>query len=520
METIDSKTYWKNREEENLRSNLKEEEEYVKEINRIYDRMMVQITKEINDFYVRYAKKEGISISEARKRVKKLDINAYAEKAKKYVKEKDFSDEANEEMRLYNLTMKVNRLELLKAQIGLELVDNFNDLQKYFDEKLTKRTLDEFKRQAGILGKTLLDNEKAAHAVVNASFHNATFSDRIWLYQGLLKNDLYKLLQTGIVQGKNPRVLAADLVKKFDVSRYNAERLMRTELARVQTEAQKQSFERNGYDEYEYIACGKSDVCDICKALDGKHFKVKDMMVGENAPPMHPMCHCSVAAHMDRGEYEAWLDYLDKGGTTEEWNRLKKRNSNTYEPKDKSRIYESKKFTSKELIENSRAVNKLLNEMGLPKSKWSGKTFIKSSEQLPKAKGVKKSSCDIWLREDAETKTIIHEHLHARSSSWFEKKLRKYRSFEEGSCELLAEEICKQYNISYKPTYAKYVDPLRAFRKMHGEFDSDYDFSVELFKIDMDKREEWLNELASQKKGLKSVALKMLILKVRSGDEK
>lgn len=288
MKTIDSKTYWKNREEQNLRSNLKEEEEYVKEINRIYDRMMVQITKEINDFYVRYAKKEGISISEARKRVKKLDINAYAEKAKKYVKEKDFSDEANEEMRLYNLTMKVNRLELLKAQIGLELVDNFNDLQKYFDEKLTKRTLDEFKRQAGILGKTLLDNEKAAHAVVNASFHNATFSDRIWLYQGLLKNDLYKLLQTGIVQGKNPRVLAADLVKKFDVSRYNAERLMRTELARVQTEAQKQSFERNGYDEYEYIACGKSDVCDICKALDGKHFKVKDMMVGENAPPMHP----------------------------------------------------------------------------------------------------------------------------------------------------------------------------------------------------------------------------------------
>lgn len=315
---MDSKSYWKNREEENLRSNLKEEEEYVKEINRIYDRMMVQITKEINDFYVRYAKKEGISISEARKRVKKLDINAYAEKAKKYVKEKDFSDEANEEMRLYNLTMKVNRLELLKAQIGLELVDNFNDLQKYFDEKLTKRTMDEFKRQAGILGKTLQDNEKAAHAVVNASFHNATFSDRIWLYQGLLKNDLYKLLQTGIIQGKNPRVLAADLVKKFNVSRYNAERLMRTELARVQTEAQKQSFERNEFELYTFIA--NADCCPICARLDGKHFKVKDMLPGENAAPMHPNCRCSTAAYEDSATYEAWLDYLNNGGTTEEWN--------------------------------------------------------------------------------------------------------------------------------------------------------------------------------------------------------
>lgn len=353
---MDSKSYWKNREEENLRSNLKEEEEYVKEIDRIYDRMMVQITKEINDFYVKYAKKEGITISEAKKRVKKLDINAYAEKAKKYVKEKDFSDEANEEMQLYNLTMKVNRLELLKAQIGLELVDNFNDLQKYFDEKLAKRTLDEFKRQAGILGKTLLNNEKAAHAVVNASFHNATFSDRIWLYQGLLKNDLYKLLQTGIVQGKNPRVLAADLVKKFDVSRYNAERLMRTEFARVQTEAQKQSFERNGYDEYEYIACGKSDVCDICKALDGKHFKVKDMMVGENAPPMHPMCHCSVAAYMDTGEEEEWLGEKE---STVKLGRKQLRNMKISMPED---VYKKSRMNKEIRRKIDNAIRKLERE--------------------------------------------------------------------------------------------------------------------------------------------------------------
>ena len=52
----------------------------------------------------------------------KLDIAAYQRKAKRYVADKDFSKQANEEMRLYNLTMKVNRLEMLKANIGLELV--------------------------------------------------------------------------------------------------------------------------------------------------------------------------------------------------------------------------------------------------------------------------------------------------------------------------------------------------------------------------------------------------------------
>ena len=78
--------------------------------------------------------------------------------------------------------MKVNRLEMLKANIGLELVDGFDGLQKYFDQILTERSLQEFERMAGILGGTVGNNAKYAHAIVNASFANATYSDRIWMY--------------------------------------------------------------------------------------------------------------------------------------------------------------------------------------------------------------------------------------------------------------------------------------------------------------------------------------------------
>ena len=231
------------------------------------------------------------------------------------------SKKANEEMALYNLTMKVNRLELLKANIGLGMIAGTDELDKYMAEILQGRTEDELKRMGGILGKSVKANSKKAAAIPNASFHNATFSDRIWMYQDLLKADLSKLLQTGLIQGKNPRVLARELKKAFDTTTYNAERLMRTELARVQTEAQKQSFQRNGFSLYEYIA--NSNCCDICQGLNGKHFKVESMMPGENAPPMHPHCRCSVAAWEDSEEYEAWLDYLENGGTTEQWNSWK-----------------------------------------------------------------------------------------------------------------------------------------------------------------------------------------------------
>ena len=332
-----SSEYWKKREVEALKSYQKDEEAYYEEIQEIYADMMERIQKEIDSFYIKYAVKEDISMAEAKKRVSQLDIKAYARKAKKYVRNRDFSDEANEEMRLYNATMKINRLEMLKANIGLELVSGYDELQKYFEQTLTDRTLDEFKRQAGILGETITDNAEMAHSIVNASFHNATFSDRIWMHQDVLKNQLSSLLQTGLIQGRNPRQLAVELRKYFNVGIGNSERLMRTELARVQTAAQKRSFEKNGFEEYEFIANGTA--CEKCAGLDGQHFKIAKMMPGTNAPPMHPNCRCSTAAYQDSAEYEAWLDFLDKGGSTEEWQNTKESKKQTggkqYFPYDK-----------------------------------------------------------------------------------------------------------------------------------------------------------------------------------------
>lgn len=339
---MNSKDYWAKREAEALKHYITDEKAYTKELQSIYANMLDACQKEIDSFYGKYAAKEGISIAEAKKRVTKLDIAAYERKAKRYVKDKDFSAKANEEMRLYNATMKINRLEMLKANIGLEMIAGHNELEKFMGKILKGRTMDELQRQAGILGKTVKSNALKANAIVNGSFHNATFSDRIWQYQDLMREDLGRLLQSGLIQGKNPRAIAKDLKKYWygadpktgGGATYCMERLMRTELARVQTEAQKQSFSRNGFGEYMFIANG--GCCDICAALSGKHFKVAKMMPGENAPPMHPNCRCSVAAYEDSDEYEAWLDYLDKGGTTAEWNKLQEKNSLT--KSDKSGI--------------------------------------------------------------------------------------------------------------------------------------------------------------------------------------
>lgn len=292
-----SSMYWKTREARQHEMNLKESAQHDKMLEQIYKTMQASIQRDIDAFYGRYAAKEGISLAEAKKRADKLDIEAYATKAKRYVATHNMSKRANEEMRLYNLTMKVNRLELLKANIGMQLVDGFSDIDEFMGNKLNERTTNELKRQAGILGNSVRNSEAMAASIVGASFHNATYSQRVWVHQEQLKYELHKLLTRGLMQGINPRKLASELSRTFGVSLRNASRLMRTEMARVQTEAQFQSYKRNGFEWYQFHTLG-SKACEICRALDEKVFKVDDMLVSENAPPMHPNCRCSTSASM------------------------------------------------------------------------------------------------------------------------------------------------------------------------------------------------------------------------------
>ena len=284
--------YWREREEEQKKHNITDLDEYNRELDKIYSAMITDCQNQINDWYMRYATKEGISIADAKKRVSTADQKYYAEKAKEYVANKDFSDKANSEMRLYNLTMKVNRMELLKANLGLAMTGGYSDIEKLTGEFLDKKTLEELKRQAVILGKGVDGVEKHADDIVNASFKNATFSDRLWTDMDSLRQSINVQVQRSLIRGLNPVEIARGFMPELrsDVkkARFATERLARTEMSRVLTDAQMDSFKANGYDEY-MIICERT-ACALCRPFDGQHFPLDEMEVGYNASPFHPNC--------------------------------------------------------------------------------------------------------------------------------------------------------------------------------------------------------------------------------------
>lgn len=298
--------YWIKREQKNITSRKKSQAKLEKEIRVLYSGTMRDIEKEINDFLTRYSDKEVITMSEARRRVSDLDVEKFSNKAKDYVKNKDFSKKANEELRLYNLKMKVNRLELLKREIMLETLASSDSLERLMKRYLSDEALSEIKRQAGILGSNFKQIKRSAESVVNGSYKNATFSDRIWgLVQKDLQTELEKLLFRAMIQGKYPSKIAQELKKVFDVTVNQAQRLARTELARVQTEVQRKSYEDSGINTFVFIR--ELDACPVCKGVSTDPIKLSDFKVGVNTAPIHPNCRCSTTPYFDRKEFEEYL---------------------------------------------------------------------------------------------------------------------------------------------------------------------------------------------------------------------
>ncbi len=327
-----STSYWEYRakkEREWQEQQLKNDAQFNKLVQGHFDETIASINKDIDAEFSRLAVRNKSTVEEARKAVSQSDIKAYQVEAKKVIAEanrmraaqkhptyNDWSSEVNERMRIYNATMRINRLEYLKSQIGLSMVQAGYQIDDDLQAKIAKDYTDELKRQASILSMTMKDSlwtSKEVQQQIMAQTNSATFSQRLWQNQDALKARLDAVLSTGIIEGSNPREMAAklkDLVSTTVTnSRYVVERIARTESARVQHAAQIKSIKDNGYRYVKWHA--EPGACKYCREIADNDEEGLGIGVFEidDCPniPVHPNCRCSISAHWVEGKNN-WAD--------------------------------------------------------------------------------------------------------------------------------------------------------------------------------------------------------------------
>ena len=299
-----------------------------KVLAQIYQESFDRMQREIDGFYMRYARREGLTKQEAMKRVSEMDVTKFNDKAAKAVREKDFSPGTNSWLREYNLKMKVSRLELLKSELALEIQNLTAETNEVFDKARYDELTNEFKRQSGILGNSATREPKRLEAILDADFYGQKFSNRVWGNLGLqatLQRDVFGSLNRIYTDMMGYKQERNRLAKKFGTSKANAQRLLKTEIARINADTQLAMLKENKFTHMIFVA--EPGACDLCGPLDKVAIPIEDVEKGVNMYPMHPNCRCSSYGHI-KMEYKAGGSTLDREASNGVWGEDDKAEAN------------------------------------------------------------------------------------------------------------------------------------------------------------------------------------------------
>lgn len=288
-----------------------------KAIEEVHKETLDIIQQKIDRHYINYANQQGLTLAEARKKIKDFDVPSWADKAAKTVDKaiRDklldpqrykankknlcdyFSPETNDWLKTYNRKMYISRLEYMQAEIEIDLQRMYAQDHVIIQESLINAYLDETKRQAGILGQSATGHLDRVQEVLNADFYGNSFSEKVWGRNGQYEKTRQKVfgafmrMHSDISTFKQER---RRLQETMQVTKYEANRLMYTEMNRMRMIAEKDMYDQAEADYYTNIP--ESSACPHCARWQGIWIKREEMEIGVNAPPFHPNCRCHTKA--------------------------------------------------------------------------------------------------------------------------------------------------------------------------------------------------------------------------------
>lgn len=298
--------YWKNRFIKSTKDVFDSDEEYVKEIFKIYERTIEDIDGEI---FKLLSAMEDVSMAEAKKLLNKYEIRSFKSGLDEFRKaSKEFiSPNIEQELDIISRRVRISRLQAMQVSMKSKVASLLNQEQKkLFDHISNKFTSSYYKdlyelqrirgyKNINSLSKNFVNN------ILNTSWTNdgENFSDRIWKRKDKLLATLDTDLRQGLITGKRPDEITKAISDKLEVSKSNAKRLVLTESSAVHSQSRKAMYERMGVEKYEVVATLDLRTSNICRDLDGKVFDVKDYERGVTAPPYHVYCRSTTVPYYD-----------------------------------------------------------------------------------------------------------------------------------------------------------------------------------------------------------------------------
>lgn len=337
--------YWKERALEVENNSRSTAEIGRKEIEKIFAVTYSRLKKEINYWWHRFAVNNSLTLSEAKKLMKSKELEELDWDVEEYIKKGIEAaivtlPEVDRQLKNASAKVHINRLTALKLQVLVIANEMFNDVNKTVKDCMQKVYEDAYYTTAyniqngiGIYSDFNRINDRVLEQVLQKPWaeDGSNFSERIWGKQRpKLVNKIHKDLVDCVSRGRNPNEYTEELAKEFNVGLNQANNLIVTEYNYFNEKASQDCMKELGVEEYEILGTLDGATCATCGGLDGKHYPLKDAVIGVNSPPFHPRCRCTTIPYFNdeftKNEERAYRGedgktHYTKAKTYDEWKK-------------------------------------------------------------------------------------------------------------------------------------------------------------------------------------------------------
>lgn len=297
-----SEAYWAQRMEQLNEAQLAKGEAYVQKMNREYGKAMAAIQKDIDVFYQRFAKNNGVDLASARQMLKSGELKEFKWSVDDYIKagrENAIDQRWMKELENASIRTRMSRLESLQLQMRqhIELLSAKRQagatglLDGIYKDNYYRNI---FELQKGIgLGSSFAKlNTRQIESLLVTPWapDGINFSQRIWADRTKLVHELQSTLTQGLIRGDSSDAMITRLSERMGVSRSRAETVILTESAFFSGASRRASYVELNVEKYRNVATLDKRTSQICRTMDGTVFLVSEAQAGLNCAPFHARC--------------------------------------------------------------------------------------------------------------------------------------------------------------------------------------------------------------------------------------
>lgn len=290
-----SDQYWLKRQEQLLSDLDKRDADFTKKLLKEYDSLLNDLQKEIAYYYQAYGNDDILEYRTLMSQMSAADREAVFKNFDDFVgKHPEYSKLLPVRQNIY----KLNRLEGLEMSIRIKVAElgaiEDSMMKEYLSSSYEFGYMSTMKNLEHTSSFFSINNSLLKQALDNKWFNEKNYSDRIWDNKDTLRNWITNDLKNGLVSGVNYDDLVKSLLRRMDVGKFYAKRLVWTESAFFMNQANADAFMKDGIKKYRFSAIMDNRTSTICQTLNEEVFEFKDYSPGLNAPPMHSFCRSTV----------------------------------------------------------------------------------------------------------------------------------------------------------------------------------------------------------------------------------